>query len=89
MYEYLAVCCLSALRNVLGWNNSDKSSVVLSSSWPVKVFSSHEPSARVFATSNLRYWGGSLGPSHTLSQEAGICIKTIDSYSYSYIIMIK
>ena len=77
---YLAVCCLNALRNVSGWNNSDRTSVVLSSSCPVTAFSSNEPSARVFATSNLKYWGGSLGPSHTLSHEAGIYI-----YRYTHV----
>jgi len=71
---YLAVCCLKALRKVSGWNNSDKSSVVLVSNSPVDAFSSHDPSASALATSDLKYCGGSLGPSHAFTHDDGICI---------------
>ena len=68
--SHLAVCCLSALRNVSGWNSSDKSKVSFSER-PLSAFSTQAPIAMALVTSPRRYCNGSSGPFHLESQLIG------------------
>jgi hypothetical protein len=62
-WQYLAVCCIDALRNVSGWKSSDRSNVSLSMV-PCVALSSQVCVAIALKISPRRYCIGSSGPSH-------------------------
>ena len=68
----LAVCWRRALRNVSGWNSSDRSSVSCNSR-PLSAFSTHVCIACALVTRPRRYCIGSSGPSHLPCQLSGVC----------------
>ena len=67
----LAVCWRRALRNVSGWNSSDRSSVSCNSR-PLSAFSTHVCIACALVTRPRRYCIGSSGPSHLPCQLSGV-----------------
>lgn len=70
-WPYLAVCCLSALRNVSGWKSSDRSNVSLSMV-PCVALSSQVCVAIALKISPRRYCIGSSGPSHFSNHVKGV-----------------
>ena len=68
---YLAVCCLSAFRNVSGWNSSDRLRVSERRLFR-SAFSTHPCMASVRVTMVFRYNTGSSGPSHFFCQDRGV-----------------